>query len=140
MKRETIGKKICTLSDKIKRRIDCVPPLENLTGMQGYILGYLSEREGDIYAKDIVSDFGLSRATVSEYLFSMEQRKLVELDESESDRRLKKITLTPKGRTLSRHLKANFKMLDRKMAEGLSEADTEILLSLLEKISSNLDH
>lgn len=139
MKNGAIGKNICALSDKIKHRTGCVHPLEKLTGMQGSILSYLGEREREVYAKDIASDFGLSRATVSEYLFAMEQHKLVEVGEAENDRRLKKITLTPKGRTLSRHIRTKFKIIDCQMTKGLTDDDKKLLLTLLEKISDNLD-
>lgn len=69
----------------------------------------------------------------------MEQHKLVEVGEAENDRRLKKITLTPKGRTLSRHIRTKFKIIDCQMTKGLTDDDKKLLLTLLEKISDNLD-
>lgn len=139
MNSEKIGKNICTLSDKIKRRTGCVYLLEKLTGMQSCILSYIGECKGDIYAKDIASEFGLSRATISEYIFIMEQNELVEIDEDENDRRLKKIVLTPKGRTISRHIRTKFKIIDCQMTKGLSDDEKDFFIALLEKISNNLE-
>ncbi len=139
MKDGEIGKKICALNDKIKRRTGCAYPFEKLTGLQGSILGFLGEREGEIYAKDIASVFGLNRSTVSEYLCSMERQGFVEIGEAESDRRLKRIRLTPRGRALSRHIRKQFKNIDREMTRDLSEEDKQVLLNMLETISSNLD-
>ncbi|HJJ63555.1 MAG TPA: MarR family transcriptional regulator, partial [Methanocorpusculum sp.] len=96
-----IGKTIKLLSNYLNRRLLQIPAIKNqqdITPVQGMILGFIVEEESDIFQKDIEQTFTLRRSTVSGVLSSMEEAGLIIRERVESDARLRKITATEKGK------------------------------------------
>src|SRR5690606_32706222 len=98
---KSIAFEIKVLATLLKRNLDAGRDdtgKESLTGMQGWVLGYLKgNTERDIFQRDLEKEFNIRRATVSGVLQLMERNGLIVREPVEHDARLKKISLTEKG-------------------------------------------
>ncbi len=139
---ENIGPLILRTSVMIRRQADnCanMDKLRKLTGSNGWIMRYLSEREGeDVYQKDIEERFATTRSTVSRVLKGMESKGLLRRESVKDDARLKKIELTEEGRRVYENAGKEINQLDNRIESGLSDEEKATLKRLLMKIADNL--
>ena len=99
-KRE-VGREILSLSNLLYRKIEYDKKksgIYDLQYVQGGIIKYIKENpQKDIFPRDIVKRFCLTRSTVAGILQKMEQNGYIEMQSYPGDARLKKIVLTEKG-------------------------------------------
>ena len=99
--KEKIGLKIRTLSHMIRRGIDDKinsSGLSEITGVQGFVIGYLySNRNRDIFQRDLEKQFNLRRSSITSVLNNLEKKAYIRREEVNNDKRLKKVVLTAKG-------------------------------------------
>ena len=101
----------------------------NLTGMQLFILEYLYQhQEQDVFQRDLEAEFHVRRSTVTGILKGMEKKGLIQRLSVEEDARLKRIVLTPQAVV----------RMEKIALRGLSEAEIEVFLEILEKMKANL--
>ena len=138
-----IGFKLHKLDMEMKKLMDArmrAAGYDDVTLTHGWILKYLYDnRDKDIYQKDIEKHFSIGRSTVTTIIQLMEKRDLVRREYVESDARLKKVMLTEKGFQHHHHVVANFSSTHEHILRGLSVEEKETLLSLMEKISNNIE-
>ncbi|WP_337603906.1 MarR family transcriptional regulator [Anaerotignum lactatifermentans] len=107
----------------------------NLTGMQLFILEYLYQhQEQDVFQRDLEAEFHVRRSTVTGILKGMEKKRL----SVEEDARLKRIVLTPQAKSLHREVEMAVVRMEKIALRGLSEAEIEVFLEILEKMKANL--
>lgn len=136
-----IGKTIKLLSNYLNRRLLQIPAIKNqqdITPVQGMILGFIIEEESDIFQKDIEQTFTLRRSTVSGVLSSMEEAGLIIRERVESDARLRKITATEKGKKQHSLIKSELSAIEYQITAGLSDEEITAFLHTAEKIKRNL--
>ncbi|HJJ52470.1 MAG: MarR family transcriptional regulator [Methanocorpusculum sp.] len=136
-----IGKTIKLLSNYLNRRLLQIPAIKNqqdITPVQGMILGFIVEEESDIFQKDIEQTFTLRRSTVSGVLSSMEEAGLIIRERVESDARLRKITATEKGKKQHSLIKSELSAIEYQITAGLSDEEITAFLHTAEKIKRNL--
>ncbi|HJJ78772.1 MAG TPA: MarR family transcriptional regulator [Methanocorpusculum sp.] len=136
-----IGKTIKLLSNYLNRRLLQIPAIKNqqdITPVQGMILGFIVEEESDIFQKDIEQTFTLRRSTVSGVLSSMEEAGLIIRERVESDARLRKITATEKGKKQYSLIKSELSAIEYQITAGLSDEEITAFLHTAEKIKRNL--
>lgn len=136
-----IGKTIKLLSNYLNRRLLQIPAIKNqqdITPVQGMILGFIVEEERDIFQKDIEQTFTLRRSTVSGVLSSMEEAGLIIRERVESDARLRKITATEKGKKQHSLIKSELSAIEYQITAGLSDEEITAFLHTAEKIKRNL--
>ena len=136
-----IGKTIKLLSNYLNRRLLQIPAIKNqqdITPVQGMILGFIVEEESDIFQKDIEQTFTLRRSTVSGVLSSMEDAGLIIRERVESDARLRKITATEKGKKQHSLIKSELSAIEYQITAGLSDEEITAFLHTAEKIKRNL--
>ena len=136
-----IGKTIKLLSNYLNRRLLQIPAIKNqqdITPVQGMILGFIVEEESDIFQKDIEQTFTLRRSTVSGVLSSMEEAGLIIRERVESDARLRKITATEKGKKQHSLIKSELSAIEYQITAGLSDEEISAFLHTAEKIKRNL--
>lgn len=79
MKTRHIGGELKQVSNLLKRRLDAhmaQAGLEPLTGMQGWIIGYLADRpDQDVFQRDIEQEFEIRRSTATGILQLMERAR-----------------------------------------------------------------
>lgn len=136
-----IGKTIKLLSNYLNRRLLQIPAIKNqqdITPVQGMILGFIVEEESDIFQKDIEQTFTLRRSTVSGVLSSMEEAGLIIRERVESDARLRKITATEKGKKQHSLIKSELSAIEYQIIAGIPDEEITAFLQTAEKIKRNL--
>ncbi len=144
MKREErISFLLRVIHNKIKDVIHkSVPKFEKgpKSQLQGGILGYLYDhRAGPVYQRDLEKEFRISRATATNTLQVMERDGLIVRQAMDKDARLKRIRLTEEAYANHKEIEKHMSMLDRRLLEGMTEAEAEELGRLLRILLKNLE-
>lgn len=142
MFRDPIGYRIKTLSNMMKRNMERKfgPRQDRATLMQGWIIGFLSDREEkgvETFQKDIEEEFSINRSTTSEMLKLMTKRGMIERLPVEKDARLKKIVLTDESRAINEHIDRTLRKMYESLTEGLTEEEIQAFVKVLDKLIAN---
>lgn len=136
-----VGAEVKMISNLIKRRIisrQC-PEDEAVTSSGGWILGYLADNEGsDVFQRDLEERFCIRRATVSKMIQLMEQKGLIERRSVTHDARLKKLTLTEKGRARNLEMIAELERIEKEITEGIPGQKLDTFFEVCRMIRENL--
>lgn len=131
------------LSNLIKRKIDRTNDegkTEVVTGMQGFVIGYLSHNaDTDVFQKDIEMEFEIRRSTATGILQLMEKNKLIERHPVSHDARLKKIVLTKKGAKHHHNFLDSMEKVEKGAEKGLTKEEIETFFRIAHKIKKNLE-
>lgn len=128
-----------SLSNLVKRQADNINDKDGLTGMQGFVIGYLFEqKDRDVFQRDLEARFLIRRSTATEILKLMEKKELIRREPVPHDARLKKLTLTPKA--IGHHEKFLKEMgeLEVRAVRGLTKTEIETFMATLDKIKQNI--
>lgn len=140
---QKLGLEIMRISTLIRRCADNTIPLQqvnNITGSNGWILQFLAEHEGEnVFQRDLQNSFSVTRSTISKVVKLMESKGLIRRESFFSDARLKKLVLTDRGREIYQLASAGNNELETRMTRGFSQEEMETLMSLLVRISKNLE-
>ena len=110
----------------------------NLTGMQLFILESLYQhQEQAVFQRDLAAEFHVRRSTATGILKGMEKKGLIQRLSVEEDARLKRIVLTPQAKSLHREVEMAVVRMEKIALRGLSEAEIEVFLEILEKMKAN---
>ncbi|MBQ9490635.1 MAG: winged helix-turn-helix transcriptional regulator [Lachnospiraceae bacterium] len=115
--------------------------LEDLGGVQGPVIGYIYQNSQmqDVFQKDIEKWFKIRRSTATVMLQNMEQKGLIERVSVPNDGRLKKIVLTDKAKDRHIRVKDQIDRFHKELEEGISPAEKEEFLRILDQIRANLE-
>lgn len=135
-----VGFHVKTLSKMIWQKVDYAHRDSELTGYQGYLMGFLvcEGRKRDIFQRDVEKSMEISRASVTSVLQLMEKNGMIRRESVDYDARLKKIVVTEKGLACWKH---NVELLDQieiTLRKGVSEQELAIFKSVLERMKCNL--
>lgn len=134
-----LGMRVRILSKTIKQGIDQKLTTLDLTGQQSFVLRFLSERQGEpVYPKDIEKRFDLTHPTVSGILQRLEAKGFLCSQWDETDRRCKRVTLTPKGLECQKEIGRYIQYMERTMVSGMTQEECETFLRLLEQAYRNI--
>ena len=140
-KRE-VGREILSLSNLLYRKIEYDKKKSgssDLQYVQGGIIKYIKENpQKDIFPRDIVKRFCLTRSTVAGILQKMEQNDYIEMQSYPGDARLKKIVLTEKGDEASQLVIQHIQRMERLLVKDMTADDIDCLFQLTKKIRENL--
>lgn len=141
-KKHTIGFEIRWLFNLIKRENHSRPTLQNagnLTGMHGWVIGYLYEHQDqEVFQKDLEAEFHVRRSTASGILQLMERNGLILRLPVKRDARLKQLKLTEKAIAMHEDVMREILDVENKMQEGIPEEDLAVFFRTLDKIKANL--
>lgn len=111
----------------------------NLTGMQLFILEYLYQHQKqNIFQRDLEAEFHVRRSTVTGILKGMEKKGLIRRLPVAEDARLKRIVLTTQAINLHEEVETAVMRMEEIALRGLSEAEIDFFLEILEKMKANL--
>jgi len=132
-----LSNQICRYFDQQtnKREVDAV------TGTNGWIIGYIAKREAEgreVYQRDLETRFGITRSTASKVVALMVQKGLIEQQSVPGDRRVRRLTLTPRAEEVKRMMDEDHKNFEATLRRGLSEEELATLFSLLDRLQENL--
>lgn len=136
-----ISGKIRSLATKIRRKtenIDAIMKLDEVSGTNGFIIGYISRAKGPVFQRDIEKEFGITRSTASKVISLMEKKGLIERKSVLHDARLKQIILTQKALDLNKNVVKELKAFEQKLFLGFTEDEKETFSSFLSRIEENL--
>lgn len=143
VKEREIGFELKCINNLIRRSLDqrfAESGLEDLSGMQGPMIGYLFSQSGkmDVFQKDIEKAFNIRRSTATVMLQNLEQKELIVREPVPNDGRLKKIVLTEKAKKCHMQVREQIDQFHRELEEGISPAEKEQFLAILDRIQDNL--
>ncbi len=139
-----LGGEIRCLSNLIKRRIDSDPIFSEqnkVTGTHGYILGFLCRKNDAneiVYQKDLEQAFSIRRSTATEVLNTMETNGLIIRESSTTDKRLKKLTVTEKGKQTHKLIVSRLNAVDEELLSVLTNDEFETFKATIDKLKNNL--
>lgn len=138
-----VGHVIRELNRNFKRRFllqGTQAGLDEVTIMHGWIMGYLHCNENrDIYQKDIESDFGIRRSSVTSLVQMMEKKGYICRKTVPDDARLKKICLTNEGKDTAIQIWHTLEQMEELMLDGIDEQELHTFFAVADKIRGNLD-
>ncbi len=142
MEARYIGPTVRRLNNMIKRETEkssVKQQLDNLTGLHGWVIRYISEQEGSVFQRDLEKRFSCRRSTMSNVLALMEKNGLIERKPSESDGRLKKIILTDLARKVHEMAMADMMRLEGILSDGIGEEELKTFFAVADKIRANIE-
>lgn len=138
-----IGNELRSLNNVIKRYIGNLPNFQyakNLTGTNGWIIAYLAENlDKEIFQKDLEKQFSVTRSTASKVIKRMEEKGLVLREGVPEDARLKKLILTPTALDMHNAIVSDFKKMEKKLTDGLSQKELETLHRCIGHMKTNME-
>lgn len=138
---DSVGYRIRIIHNRIHKQMEAkrIANEGDMTGIQRWAMGYLKDHEGtDVYQKDMEQEFRVSRATASNMLQVMERKGLITRKASDSDARLKKITLTEKARNMVSRAEKDVMEMESMVLNGFCEEEIEQLKQYLDRIMKNI--
>lgn len=114
---------------------------QGVTLEQVKILRFLSMNFGESFCnqKDIETNFGIKRSSVTSILQNMEKNDLIIRVSDENDGRVKKVKLTHKGNILSGKLKDYIRNLEKVIVKDMSLEEKDLFKILLKRSISNVE-
>lgn len=116
-----------------------MPKYPNVTTTQIEIMEYIiNSPKKYALQKEFEKILGLSRATVSSVLITMEKNGLIVRITDNNDTRTKKIVLSNNAQKVFESSKDKIKKLENKCISGINEKDLNIFIEVLSKMTENL--
>lgn len=102
-----------------------------------YILDHINE---EVYQRDLEQVLNLRRATISGILGTMEKNGFIERTIDKNDTRTKKITLSPKAKSIYLRGIKYLESLEEILTKDISEDDLKVFNKVIEKMHDNLEN
>lgn len=116
-----------------------MPKYPNVTTTQIEIMEYIiNSPKKYALQKEFEKVLGLSRATVSSVLITMEKNGLIVRITDNNDTRTKKIVLSNNARKVFESSKGKIENLEKKCISGINEEDLNTFIKVLSKMTENL--
>lgn len=116
-----------------------MPKYPNVTTTQIEIMEYIiNSPKKYALQKEFEKILGLSRATVSSVLITMEKNGLIVRITDNNDTRTKKIVLSNNAQKVFESSKDKIKKLENKCISGINEKDLNTFIEVLSKMTENL--
>lgn len=110
-----------------------------ISATQIRIINYITEHNNKVLQKELENALGISRATVSDVLKTMEKYDLIERTLSNVDTRTNQITLKDKAIKKIENCKKSIKKISNKMYQDIKDEEIEAFTKVLNKMIINLE-
>jgi len=110
----------------------------DITHMESKVLGYFGRHSGATQS-DLAQHSGRDKAQLARLIKGLRDRALLAAEADEADRRNVRLSLTADGQAVQRALQQQVKRLSARAVAGLSVAERQQLLALLQRVRGNLD-
>lgn len=128
----------------LRKICSCTPkPLfhkvEEVDRGTGFVLAYLQETDGEVFAGDLARELKVSTARIAALLNKLEDKGLVERSRSENDARRTVVKITPQGAAYTAEIKEQ--ILDRVevLFDKVGKKDLQEFLRICKEITQALD-
>lgn len=135
-------REVLALSNSLRRILSSINKEYGVSGAQIRCLHVIQRSEidgGHINQKELETIFNVQKSSMSELLSSMEEKNLIVRIPSETDNRIKNVSLTEKGKRLSYLSYNDLANIERKCTRLISSEELEITKSTLNKMKYMLE-
>ncbi len=142
MEKRNIGPTVRRLNNLINReaaKSAVKQEIDNLTGLHGWVIRYISEQSGSVFQRDLEAKFSCRRSTMSNVLALMEKNGLIVRKVSERDARLKEIVLTEQAKKVHEMAKTDIRNLEKRLTAGITPKELETFYLVADKIRENIE-
>jgi len=115
---------------------DFMKPL-NVTRSQWWVLAYLSRHDGMIQS-DLANVLELGKAALGSLIDRLEASGLVRRGADDSDRRAKRVYLSPAGTQLIKEMRVRSHEMSERILDGLDDEARHMLAEMLGRVKENL--
>lgn len=130
------------LNNMIKRTVESSTvklQLDRLTGLHGWIVGYIARTDGPVFQRDLEERFSVRRSTMSNIMSLMEHNGLIVRQSYEGDKRLKQIVLTDYALGFDKTAREDMDRMELMLTNGISEEELDNFFNTVDKIKANID-
>ena len=103
------------------------------------IISYIIKHDNIVLQKELENALGISRATVSDVLKTMEKYELIERTASDIDTRTNQIILKEKAIKKIKNCKKNIKKMSNKLYRNIKSDEIVTFTNILNKMINNLE-
>ena len=133
------GALIKKIHDEIEKKANALLRQQDLTLSQMNVLMELEASPNhQLTLKELEGLLHVAQSTAAGIVVRLEQKGFAESFTDESDRRVKKVMLTPAGLQCCKNAASDVKEIEAKLLSGLTEAEKLLFLDLLEKVFNAL--
>ncbi|RJF92649.1 MarR family winged helix-turn-helix transcriptional regulator [Noviherbaspirillum saxi] len=112
--------------------------IHDLTHMENKVLGFFARHPGATQS-DLVMHSGRDKAQLARLIRGLKDRGFLEAGADAADRRSVRLQVTSAGQAVFRHLQQQGRHLSHIAVKGLSEEEKQVLVSMLDRVRSNLE-
>lgn len=143
MEKRRAGHEIKILSNLLKRQLRAGEISEcdqEITGMQGRILGYLCHNgDREIFQRDIEAEFLIRRSTATGILQLMERDGLIVRQPVARDARLKQLKLTQKAIAIHHKIEEQIDRMEDRLIQGILEEEMAVFYRVVDRMKENME-
>ena len=133
-----LGPKLKVISNSFRRIADESTQELGITGMQSFLLGYLTANAGTPPCQhDIEERFNIKHPTATGLLARLGEKGFVEFAADKYDGRLKRIVITKTGMDAARKTKARLDAMEERLCSGFTPEELGTLHALLDRLVEN---
>lgn len=110
----------------------------DITHMESKVLSYFDRHPGGTQA-ELAKHSGRDKAQLARLIKGLREKGMLAVEADSEDKRNLKLTLTEQGQAVQVALHQQAQRLGVKALAGLSEAERQLLIDLLQRLQSNLD-
>ncbi len=104
---------------------------------QEMIMSQLWEKEG-VAQSELADACGLEKPTISKVMQRMSEAGLISVEKDQKDRRVRRVYLTERGRSLKKEVRKRWYLVEEQLFEGFSERDKDAIGQFLERMRTNM--
>ena len=138
----SIGMECRCVSNLVRRKMgetDAIKVSQELTGMHGYVVGYLyNHQDEEVYQKDLEKRFEMRRSTATQMLSLMEKNGLIVRQSVARDARLKRLVLTEKAVKLHKEVVKEIEAMELLLTAGVTADELQTFFAVVDKVKANL--
>lgn len=138
----SIGMECRCVSNLVRRKMgetDAIKESQQLTGMHGYVIGYLYNHQDEaVYQKDLEKRFEMRRSTATQMLSLMEKNGLIVRQSVARDARLKRLVLTEKAVKLHKEVVKEIEAMELLLTAGVTAEELQTFFAVVDKVKANL--
>ncbi|KQW31011.1 MarR family transcriptional regulator [Rhizobium sp. Root274] len=134
---EQLFDEMSAFNRKLRAFFDAAVREEGLTLARARAL-FAIARRGPLTQKDLAEELEIETPTLVRVLDGMEKQDLIQRSEDATDRRAKRIDMTPAGRETFKRVHALAGELRGQIAEEISAEDIETALSVVRRLMRNM--
>lgn len=108
-----------------------------ITRSQWWVVAFLSRRDG-MPQRQLADELDVGKVALGGLVDRLEAVGLVERRADADDRRIKRVFLTPEGKSLVARLRASSTEGERRLMDGVSESDLEVAVRVLRTMKDKL--